>query len=419
VTEQKIFEVAIVGAGAAGLAAARRLADAGVEVLVLEARERIGGRIFTDRSGAPVELGAEFVHGSNASTWQVLRAEGLATRPWDRQRRVALGGRLLDDAEVEALMARVVQLYEQVSHFEGPDISAEEAIVRLAAGDEAAARMVRRWLAGMEGAFVERLSARWLSWERAHTTAGWDNFHVMEGYGRVPEALARGLALRLGAPVTQVEWGASGVRLDLAEGEPVHARRAVLSVPLSLLQRERIAFAPALPEERQRALRAIDMGHVTKLALWFERPFWEDFSILTTDGMVPTWWPSGSAEHPALMGYAGGRYGLALAELGEQAALEQGLAELGALFGPAVRRHFLRGRMQDWSRDPYALGAYTYTPIGGGWARAELARPLGDSLFFAGEATHAEGHLATVHGAIETGWRAADEILARLKRSTQ
>jgi monoamine oxidase len=412
VLEPERQELVVIGAGAAGLSAASTLRAAGLAPLVLEARDRIGGRILTDRSAAPVELGAEFIHGEKVATWEVLALAGLRATRWGKGRHFARGGRLLADDENRALGARIERLYDAVTHYEGPDISAEELIVRLAKHDDEAAMGVRRWLAGMEGAFVERLSARWLAWERAKGGADWINFHVDDGYSRVPEALAQGLEIQLSTPVVQVAWEQSGATLTLASGTHIAARHVIVSVPLSLLQQDMLVFEPALPAEKRQAIQSIAMGHVTKLALWFEQAFWPQFTFLSTDGLVPSWWVSGSMAAPALMGYAGGRFALELAALGEAAAIEQGLGELEALFGTAARRHFLRGRLQDWSRDPWALGAYTYTPVGGGEARRVLAAPLGDSVFFAGEATHYDGHLATVHGALESGRRAADEVLA-------
>jgi len=168
-----------------------------------------------------------------------------------------------------------------------------------------------------------------------------------------------------------------------------------------------------LPAERLAALERIGVGHVTKLILWFDRQCWPEFTVLSTDGQVATWWPVPGAATPTLMGYVGGPAALGLAARGEAGAIATGLAELTALFGADMRAACLGGRLADWSRDPWSLGAYTYSPVGMGNARAILATPLAETLYFAGEATVTNGHLATVHGAIESGYRAAAEILAR------
>jgi monoamine oxidase len=154
------------------------------------------------------------------------------------------------------------------------------------------------------------------------------------------------------------------------------------------------------------------MGHVTKLVLWFDRELWPVCSAISTDGRVATWWPVESAATPTLMGYTGGAKALALAAIGEAGAIEAGAAELSALLGSDVRPALLGGRLADWSRDEWTLGAYSYSAVGIGDARAVLAEPVEDTLYFAGEATVTWGHLATVHGAIESGARAAEALLA-------
>lgn len=406
------YEVVVVGAGVAGLAAARRLGEAGLTPLVLEARNRVGGRVYTDHSGAPVELGAEFIHGEHAATWAVIREAGLRTEPWGEGRGYAVQGKQLLPDAANALHERVMRLYEAATHYTGEDRSAADVVAELAQNDTQALATIERWLAGMEAADITRLSALWLSEERRLNTAGWVNYHVTSGYDGVPRALAAGLDVRFDAAVMHVAWSPGGVTLTLHSGEQIIARQVVVTVPLSLLQQGRMQFAPGLPQRKLAAMSAIAMGYVTKLALWFDRPCWEPFVFLSADGIVPTWWPSGNDEQPALMGYVGGRFGLALGALGEEEAIRRGLAEAAGLFGPQVHECFLRGRLMDWGRDPWSLGAYTYTPVGGGGAREVLAAPVANTLFFAGEATSTNGHLATVHGAIETGWRAADEVLA-------
>lgn len=402
--------IVIVGAGMAGLAAAHRLRAAGRQALVLEARDRVGGRIWTDTRYAPVELGAEFIHGEYAATWEVVNAAGLATERYQGVRYLGRNGNVI--VSDDPLTQRVVALYEQISNYEGPDVSATALLNRLTTPDDPAAGYVLRWLANMEGADPARLSAAELSRERQIGTAGWQNFRFPGGYHQVPAALARDATICLNCAVEQVRYDASGAELTLADGSRLRARRLIITVPLSLLQAGQIEFAPELPAAKRAAIQALAMGHVTKLALWFRRTFWEPFGFLSTDGTVITWWPSGDATYPALMGYSGGAAALALAGCSEAAVIEQGLSELTALFGPRVREEFSAGRLVAWSNDPWSRGAYSYSPIGMGDARAVLAAPVAQTLFFAGEATPCNGHLATVHGALESGYRAAEEVLA-------
>lgn len=411
------YDVIIIGAGVAGLAAARRLQQAGLAPLVVEARDRIGGRIWTDHSYAPVELGAEFIHGEKATTWQLIDPAGLTAEPWPRPvagapndgRSFAWQGQFFGP-ESELSIA-VEQLCARVEAYEGPDRPVTEVLAEWAGGNEVVLTLAGNRLACREAADVTRLSAQALGREYAQGTAGWDNFHIQAGYDALPKLLAEGLEIRCNAAVSQIDWDNRAVRLSLPEGEVIQARQVIITVPLGVLQANQPRFVPALPVAKQQAIQAIAMGYVTKLALWFRQVCWPPFTFLGTDKAVFTWWPVGTAEQPGLMGYIGGPAARRLAELGQAAAIEQGLNELSELFGPDVRPHFIKGKLVDWSSDPWSRGAYTYTPVGAGQARAELAAPLPPALFFAGEATSTNGHLATVHGAIETGWRAAEEVM--------
>ncbi|MCB9077533.1 MAG: FAD-dependent oxidoreductase [Anaerolineaceae bacterium] len=416
-THELEHDVIIIGAGAAGLAAAQQLKTAGVKALVLEARSRLGGRIWTDHTYAPVELGAEFIHGEHAATWQFIEPAGLEAETWPRGRqkgqayrnRFARQGRLLTD---DTLAGRVDDLFEQVTTYTGPERSTGDLLLSLAGSDEEAALFVANGLACMEAAEVARLSASALSQERALNTAGWENYHITAGYDTLPVLLAEGIEVRFDTAVTQIEWKERGVQLAVQGGQLLTARQVIVTVPLGVLQSGRPRFLPGLPPAKQQAIEHLAMGHVTKLVLHFNQAFWPEFTFLRTDGFVLTWWPVGTAAAPALMGYTGGPAALKLAALGQESAVEQGLQELGQILGNKARSAFIAGRLVDWSTDPWSLGAYTYTPVGAGQARADLAAPLAPTLFFAGEATATNGHLATVHGAIETGQRAAAEVLA-------
>lgn len=406
-----MHDTIIIGAGAAGLAAAQTLAAAGTAALVVEARGRAGGRIHTDRTHGPVELGAEFIHGHLAATWEHVRAAGLRTSPWGSERGFARGGAILPPDD--PLSARVFALYEQVAHYDGPETGAAALLRRLAAPDDPALTIVLRWLANLEGADTERLSAAAYAWEREHSSNGEENYHILDGYDRLVAQLAAGLDIRLDAPVERVAWAPGAVMATIAGGEQLRARRAIVTVPIGVLQAGRPAFTPELPRAKRDAIAAIPMGHVTKLVLWFARQLWPDFTVLSTDGRIATWWPVESAATPTLMGYQGGQVALDVAAMGETRAIEAALEELTTLFGPEVRGAYLGGRLADWSRDPWSLGAYTYSAVGLGGARAALAAPVAGTLFFAGEATVLDGHIATVHGAIESGRRAAGELLGQ------
>lgn len=401
--------VIIIGAGAAGLSAGQALRSVGIAPLILEARDRIGGRINTDGTYGPVELGAEFIHGEHAVTWEIVRAAQLATIPWGLDRHFALNGALVPAGD--PLGARVAHLHGAVYRYNGPDCAVAQVIAANAAPDDPAAVIATRWLANVEGADPWHLSALAVAREYAQSTNGATNFHLVGGYAAVPHRLAAGLQIQCASPVEHIAWNNAGVTLTLASGEQYHAQRVLITVPLGVLQADQLRFDPPLPDGKRTAIQTLAMGHVTKLALWFDRQCWPDFTVLSTDGRIATWWPVETAATPTLMGYTGGPAALAIADLGEAAAIATALTELEQIFGPAICRAFLGGRLAAWSHDPWSRGAYSYTPVGAATARDTLAAPVNNVLFFAGEASVTNGHVGTVHGAIETGRRAAAEII--------
>ncbi|MEF3273124.1 MAG: FAD-dependent oxidoreductase [Chloroflexus sp.] len=399
--------VIVIGAGIAGLAAAHTLYAAGYPVLVLEARQRIGGRIWTDERYGPVEFGAEFIHGQRAATWELVQRAGLPTSRWGRDRRFAIGGQLL--APDDPIGPAVITLYQQICHYCGPDLSVATVLDQLTPGP-AVRTLVERWLANIEGADLTRLSAAALARERRLSTIGEDNFHIDCGYHYLLAPLSTGLPIELGAAVTLIRWDDQQAVVTLTDGRQFRARHLVITVPVSLLRAGLPTFDPPLPAAKQVALAAIPMGHVTKLVLWFEQSFWPEFTVLSTDGVIATWWPVTSARVPTLMGYIGGLQALTVADLGEEAAIAVALRELSALFDVNAAAYFRSGHLIDWSRDPWSRGAYTYSAAGTLDGRIALAEPLGP-LHFAGEATVTGAEIATVHGAFESGRRAAREIL--------
>ncbi len=413
------YEVVIIGAGMAGLAAAQCLRAAGVAPLVIEARGRVGGRVWTDRSRGIVEFGAEFIHGKKAMTWELIKQAGLSAALWPPEELEASGaayryaqqGQLLPPND--DLDSRAQSLYHLAEQYEGPEQSVAEFMTSLTSPDDPAARFALNQLACVENADMTHLSAQALGLDRRMDTAGWgDDFHLINGYDSLATFLAQGLTIGLNTAVTRIDWNEAGATLFLSNHQSVQARGVIVTVPLGLLQSGVPEFHPALPTEKQNAVAGLVMGYVAKLPLWFERPFWPPFAFLHTDGLVLAWWPVYSEQGAVLMGYTGGPAAPVLAALGNEAAIKQGLAEVTALFGNVAGETFVRGQLVDWSSDPWARGGYSYAPVGAGDARAVLAAPVAHTLFFAGEATCVNGHAATVHGAIESGWRAAEEILA-------
>ncbi len=417
----------VIGAGAAGLAAGSALQAAGQRVAILEARNRIGGRVWTDRSFIehPIENGAEFIHGDRAITWQWVSALNASTVQIAKYTSYAYenNGQLYS--------------YQQALQWAGfeqlPYLEDRVAQADLAAGD----RSLSDWLAELHLAppaqqLVGRLLANSHLTEPAHLSladlaheakvhqAGSGNFRLQGGYDRLLEALAAGLSIQLSTVVQAIDWQQRPVKVVAInpQGQTVDltAEQVVITVPLSLLQQQAIAFTPCLPQQKMQAIQSLRMGAALKLQLVFSQPFWQpDLSLFVGLGAIPVWWAPGYQRPgfpPLLTAFVGGQSALALNAVSEAEALEIGLSDLCRLFGSkAPRQLWQQGRRISWLDDPWARGGYSFVSPGAFGARHLLAQPLANRLFFAGEATVTNSNPATVHGAIETGQRAAQEIL--------
>lgn len=411
-------DILVIGAGAAGLAAARALTDAGRRVIVLEARDRIGGRVLTDyRFGpAPVERGAEFVHGSAVVTWRWIQRAGLRTEefPTWAGRRIWLGSRRLSRGWLLSLrsdLRPVLAIDAQLAAYRGPDISLAEWLSRQQIGP-LARHIIDIRTAHACCATPETISIAELAHESRVGSSDSKNYHIVEGYSRLLASMASGLDIRLLAPVETLRWDESGVEAGTPRGA-FRAQRAVVTLPLALLKREAVRFDPILPPEKRYAINTLAMGPAMKLIMRFRRTFWDQrMSFLNADDPVPVWWTVRRGA-PLLVAFLTGPRAEHMAAAGNDGALEQGLATLSAIFGEAPRRLFDAGMVVDWAAEPWTAGGYSSVPPGAYGQRAILATPVG-TLHFAGEATVTDDNAATVHGALHSGERAADEVVSGL-----
>jgi monoamine oxidase len=397
-------DVVVVGGGVAGLAAAARLTRAGRRVVLLEARDRLGGRVHTLRDWPfPIEGGAEFVHG------RPPRLTRLPLLPVSGRHLLVRGGRIEDGREVweatmELLAAAPARDCGFLSHLAG------ERRPRVKA-------MARAYVEGFHAAEPGRISMQAIARDQAASeSVGGDKiYHVTGGYDRLLSRFVAG-EVRLGTRVRAVRWRRGRVEIDAVGPfgdrlEPLVARAAVVTVPLPLLAKLR--FSPPLLPKRRAAAR-LAMGPVIKAALWFRERFWDDAFLHQPGAPFPTWWPVGDA--PVLMGWAAGPAAAALTGCDNLPHMAvRSLAR--TLRDPSLAARVVAARVFDWAADPLAGGAYSWVPAGALDAQSQLAAPVEGTLFFAGEATHDGGFAGTVHGAIDTGLRAAAEILSgRLPR---
>ena len=434
------LDIIVIGAGAAGLAAAAELAREGKSVLLLEARGRIGGRVYTHVEhglAMPVELGAEFIHGKPAATFDALRATGLAAIDSPRTRWFVRNGSLRPMGDMRMEIRRAMRLTPAL---ERRDMSFSQFL----AGKRGLAPDVRaharRMVEGYDAADPGRVSARDIAEEWAGEGAtDMPQFRPQGGYGalmqRLLEIAGPRVRLRLGAVVRGVRWRRGSVEVRGEErGRPFRftAPRAIVTLPLGVLQRppaaaDAVRFAPALDSKRA-ALDRLAAGSVLRVALLYPAPFWESLEggryrhasfFHSPYAAFPTVWTALPARVPLLVAWCGGPRARVLSNAAEGDIVRRAVMSVRSLFGDGAGDAALPVAtwVHNWQRDPYAHGAYSYVAVGGHNARRRLAAPLAGTLYFAGEAADYEGEAGTVAGALRSGVRAARDLIAREGRS--
>jgi monoamine oxidase len=431
-------DVIVIGAGAAGLIAAGELLAAGRRVALLEARDRVGGRIWTRREpglAVPIELGAEFIHGNAAITQALLTSSGTtvvdaADSHFTRQ-----------DDQLEprnGFFAQIAAAMRNSDALARSDMSLDEFLDRyLAEALTPEQRQYARMMAeGFDAADTSRASARAIAAEWTGEILGSvPQRRPREGYASLLTALMARLhgdrlRLQLQSTVQSVRWSRGSVEVTGEfSGGPfaLRAPRALITLPLGVLQQPALApgavhFSPALASKRA-ALEGLSSGPIIKLQLHFATSFWETLHdghyrdagfFHVPDAAFATFWTPAPVQAPLLVAWAGGPRAQRLAAGATPADLvRKALASLEVLFGNDVdmaselRAYYYH----DWQQDAFARGAYSYVTVGGTEARASLARPIEHTLYFAGEATDTEDEGGTVTGALQSGLRAAHEVL--------
>jgi monoamine oxidase len=420
----KTYDVLVVGAGIAGLAAARALAEAGKLVLLLEARERAGGRVWTipaEGSELPVELGAEFVHGRPPELWKLIEEAGLRTYELDGRQICFEDGVLTECSRGDAFA-----VLEELSE-DARDLSFAEWIATKNLNEETALAATA-FVEGFNAADARRIGTAALAKQQKAEDAieGDRGFRIEDGYAALAAYLLKrfeeaGGIVCLSTLVEAVTWERGSVRIAALRSADAQrmdfvARQCVITLPLGVLQAGRVRFDPEPVSVMQAAAR-LAIGSARRMTYRFRERFWQErapeMSFLFADeGMPRVWWTPSPHAVLQMTGWVGGPNALGVRS--DEDFARTGLRSLAKMFGiPESELHglLIGWHTHDWPRDPLSLGAYSYAPKGALHASDAMTEPMEETLFFAGEHTDTTGHWGTVHGALRSGLRAAGQVL--------
>lgn len=442
---RKPGRVIVVGAGVAGLAAGRALREARVPFVILEARDRIGGRIWTNRPrtlDVPVELGAEFTHGEAEETVDIADENHLrlvdigGRRFWSAGGGGGRGGavRPLDD-----FWERLDRVMRRLDEERSPDRTFADALAANKMIGDDDRTLALQYVSGFHAANPEIISERALAeggsprGEVRERRIG----RVLDGYDAIVAALLDGIRgnVRLRSVVKSIRWEAGRVSVSLAGGGSVTGSAAIVTVPLGVLaapsgEKGAIAFDPELPPATISAIDDMTMGSVSRLCLEFDEPFWISERVAThlneerldtmsflhgsSDVDYPVWWTTYPVRSPLLVAWCGGPHAIERSALLPNERQDRAIASLAKLLSMdprTVREHHVATYEHNWQSDPFSRGAYSYARVGGDEAAKRLARPVAGTLYFAGEHADVGGRNGTVHGAIATGRHAVELLI--------
>lgn len=426
---QEEQRIVVIGAGLAGLAAAKELIGHDLDVLVLEARDRIGGRTWTSSKwpGMPMDLGASWIHGvtGNPLTRVAESADAeLLETSYERTIVFNSDGKPLTEAQEKDMEKLRKQIWLALGAAQDGDLDKsvgqviEELLVRLKLGEQA--QRFARFIVNAEieqeyAGSLQRLSSYW--YDNAEEFDGEDMLFA-DGYQSVVNHLAQGLTIRTGQVVREIDWSALPIQI-VAESDRFSADRVIVTLPLGVLKAGAVRFSPELPASKTKALQKLEMGTLNKCYLRFSQIFWpKDVDWLEyVSEHAGTWsqWVSfaRAANAPVLLGFNAADRGREIEAWSDEKIVASAMGTLKKMFGNGIPEP-LDYQITRWGMDPFARGSYSFNPVATDpKAREQLAAVVNDRLYFAGEATE-QDYFGTAHGAYLSGVRAAKEIIDKI-----
>lgn len=417
----KTEKVVIIGAGLSGLSAAVRLRDAGfTDVTILEARDRVGGRIWTDRSlGVPVDMGASWIHGPDGGNPLTPLAQKAGARTFmtdDESVRVYdAGGNPFSDGTIDTYYKRYNNLLKKIDRESSPNRSFRDVVASedpSALTDKLMNYQFAAYAEFDSGGPIEELSSAF--WEADEKFPGKDVLFP-NGYDAIPNLLAQGLNIKLKHVVSKIEYGATSSIVKTDKGD-FPAKFVIVTLPLGVLKRNKIEFSPALPSVKRDAISRLGMGYINKVALLFDRAFWDrNLQYVGYAGEVKGQYSyflnvAKFAPVNMLMTFGFGNYGKVIENQNNAQVQADVMSVLRKIYGNSIPepQNILVSR---WSSDPYAHGAYSFSAVNSFQEDYDrIAETVENKLFFAGEHTISK-YRSTAHGAILSGIREAEKIM--------
>ncbi len=403
------------------MAAAHQLQQFGItDFIILEAQDYVGGRIKTyEEWGRPVELGAEFMHGDHTVTADIARLLNLDyVNAYEDIKLVNAEGKVLDQEAKNEYFELIDFTISQGKY----DVSVYDIIEEnRGKTDLTIKQLVHMGFADLEGDDTDKLDSGALKAAINYEKHNGTNVMLRDGYQEIVRYFSKDLPISLESPVNTIEYQNEDLtKITLADGEQITAKKVIITVSLGVLKSNSINFIPSLPTEKQKAIDKLGMGHTMKLFLQFKDPHEVTDLFHYADGSngslqtITNWWAC-ATDPRVLVGYCGGARSAEVLSLSEDRLIEKVIEDLGKILGKKIDNDIVDYKISRWDNNPYTLGSYSYHPVHAKMKDRELlAHPIDDIIFWAGEATSANENYATVHGAISSGYRVAEEVRSSL-----